>query len=79
MRVFDNGGKSFDRYRVTWADEDPSEEWDLVIGPTGNAPNGVCIYIETLGPNPTQTEIKVSFMSIPAPVANAIYKECRND
>ena len=41
LRIFDNGDKTFDRYRVVvWVDKVAAV---YTIGPTGNVPNGVCM------------------------------------
>jgi len=40
MRIYDNGGETFDRYTVVF--------WNgecLGIGDTGNVPNGFCMHV----------------------------------
>ena len=45
LRIFDNEDKTFDRYRVVvWVGEVAAV---YTIGPTGNAPNGVCMCAYT--------------------------------
>src|SRR5215210_4990885 len=45
VKIRDNGGETFDRYFAIfeWDSEDESDTSGLSIGPTGNAPNGVCM------------------------------------
>jgi hypothetical protein len=40
LRCFDNRGESFDRYTIVFPDGDA-----LAVGPTGNHPQGVCMWI----------------------------------
>ena len=51
VTIYDNGGRSFDKYTVIMHDYD----YALGIGPTGNAPNGFCMSIDLddicLGPH----------------------------
>jgi hypothetical protein len=41
VRIYDNGGRSFDRYTVILLDHD----YALGIGDTGNVPNGFCMSL----------------------------------
>ena len=43
MRIYDNGGRSFDRYTVIFHDGDC-----LGIGDTGNVPNGFCMHVGSI-------------------------------
>lgn len=43
VRVYDNGGRTFDRYTVIFPDGDA-----LGIGSTGNVPNGFCMSVEAI-------------------------------
>lgn len=76
--VTDNGGETFDRYTAGFeiaASGDPDAETDvfvLLIGPTGNVPNGVCMHGEGgLGDD----ETRVAWEDIPEPVQRAIVGE----
>ncbi len=40
MRIYDNGGETFDRYTVVFA-----YGGCLGIGDTGNVPNGFCMHV----------------------------------
>lgn len=62
--IFDNGGRTFDRYTVVFPDHDA-----LLIGPTGNHPQGVCMWAS----DPWQPEgEEVSFELLPLAVQSAI-------
>lgn len=64
--VYDNGGRTFDRYTAVFADDGDA----LAIGPTGNVPNGVCMH---LGYSPTVSDDeRVEFDALPEPVQRAI-------
>jgi len=39
--VYDNGGRTFDRYAVKIEDEDGGDAYWIFSGHTGNVPNGV--------------------------------------
>ena len=50
-RIWDNGGRSFDRYTVEF-EEQGGAKWYLGIGDTGNVPNGFCMVVDaTPGPH----------------------------
>lgn len=42
-RIYDNGGETFDRYTVVFADGSV-----LGIGDTGNVPNGFCMHVGSI-------------------------------
>lgn len=69
VHVYDNGGVTFDRYTAEFPDGDV-----LLIGPTGNVPNGVCMYAEG-GASEDYDGEPVSFFAIPEPVQQAIRAE----
>ena len=67
VTIFDNGGRTFDRYTVLFPDMDA-----FAIGSTGNVPNGVCMHVEQIG----QPEgVEIDFVSLPDPVQRAIQDE----
>ena len=76
--VRDNGGVTFDRYTAGFchygpADETGDREMDrfaLLIGPTGNHPQGVCMHHE-LGVSEDDGEL-VEVADLPEPVRKAI-------
>jgi len=72
--VRDNGGRSFDRYTVAFA-EDGYEEGQgcLLIGATGNHPQGVCMHSEH--PIGGYDGVTIGFDELPAPVLAAIADE----
>lgn len=43
VRIYDNGGETFDRYTVFFSDHPGNV---LGIGDTGNVPNGYCMHVE---------------------------------
>ena len=43
MRIYDNGGETFDRYTVVFYDGEC-----LGIGDTGNVPNGFCMHVGSI-------------------------------
>lgn len=48
IRIYDNGGRSFDRYTVYFEEVD----YFLGIGDTGNVPNGFCMTVDAVkGPH----------------------------
>jgi hypothetical protein len=50
VRVYDNGGRTFDRYTVIFDSGD--DVYALGIGDTGNVPNGFCMTVEAVeGPH----------------------------
>jgi hypothetical protein len=71
VKIYDNGGKSFDRYTAVFPDGDA-----LGIGPTGNVPNGFCMHIDAseieVGPH---LGTVVPFDTLPKPVQKAIRAE----
>ncbi len=76
--TFDNGGRTFDRYSAGFeTGPDPeAEEFDtysLMIGPTGNAPNGVCMSSEY--PADDGDGAPVVWADLPEPVQRAIIGE----
>jgi metal-dependent amidase/aminoacylase/carboxypeptidase family protein len=71
MRIYDNGGRSFDRYTVIFADEG----YALGIGDTGNVPNGFCMTVEAVeGPHLGN---RVELDALPIPVRSAVENELR--
>jgi hypothetical protein len=74
--VSDNQGATFDRYTVEFEfDYDGSREiYALAIGPTGNAPNGVCMTLDPwMGFDSDET--MVDKRDLPKPVRSAIANE----
>ncbi len=70
-RVTDNGGRTFERYTAYFADGSA-----LLIGPTGNVPNGVCMWVDT-GPElghtaDTDPDATIERSALPEPVRRAI-------
>lgn len=43
VKIYDNGGETFDRYTVIFADGSV-----LGIGDTGNVPNGFCMHVGSI-------------------------------
>ena len=69
VRIYDNRGKTFDRYAAVFPDGDV-----LVIGPTGNHPQGVCLW---LGPSTNEDTLgaPITFEHLPQRVQRAIRAE----
>ena len=68
--VFDNGGRTFDRYSIHFEYGDGEEHGYLFVGPTGNVPNGVCMWSDTAGDGE-----EIDFDSLPDPVKRAALAE----
>jgi len=67
VRVWDNGGRTFDRYTVfTGRDA-------YVMGPTGDHPQGVCQYVGDAG-HVTPEGTRVAVADLPEAVQRAIAK-----
>lgn len=75
ITIYDNGGETFDRYRVQF-DIEWMDEGELLVGPTGNVPNGVCMWAEGVYPQRGH-EVEVDALDVPAPVRRAIKNEIR--
>ncbi len=73
VTIIDNGGRTFDRYRVQFHD-DGMDDGELLIGPTGNVPNGVCMWAEGQYPCAAD-ETEVLYANVPEPVQRAIINE----
>jgi hypothetical protein len=73
MRIYDNGGESFDRYTVVFQHGYPP----LGIGDTGNVPNGFCMTVDAMeGPHLGE---RVTFDSLPTVVQKAIRDYLREE
>ena len=68
--IYDNGGKTFDRYTVFFPSDETSA---LGIGPTGNVPNGFCMWVFAIKGN--HLGKKINFADCPIPVRKAIKEE----
>jgi len=68
-RIYDNGGTTFDRYAAVFPDGDV-----LVIGPTGNHPQGACLW---LGPGTREDTFgaPIELEQLPQRVQRAIRAE----
>lgn len=75
IRIFDNGGATFDRYRVQF-DLPDMDDGELLVGPTGNVANGVCMWVEDRYPQ-REHETEVDPLDVPRPVRRAIVNELR--
>lgn len=66
FQVFDNGGRTFDRYSVVFPDGDV-----LAVGPTGNHPQGVCMWLGHVEPEGQE----ISLAELPPRVLDAAFAE----
>lgn len=76
--VYDNGGRTFDRYTAEFHDWENDSEYALVIGPTGNVPNGVCMTLDPWNGPDDECEKELSLQEVrelPRPVRKAIAGE----
>ena len=67
--VMDNGGRTFDRYTVIFSDGSA-----LNVGPTGNVPNGVCMWADTWREGYQPEGKWITWRSVPRPVRTAAKK-----
>ncbi len=75
VEIYDNGGRTFDRYTVFFPGEDLGA---LGIGKTGNVPRGFCMWVEAIRPgndDPDGIGCKISFEELPESVKKAILDE----
>lgn len=72
VRITDNGGRTFDRYAVTF-DHPDMDGGALLVGPTGNVANGVCMWSDVPGHDPDDRD--VLWQDLPEPVQAAIHNE----
>lgn len=74
VRVWDNGGRTFDRYTVFVGGD------AYVVGPTGNHPQGVCMYVGDAASVEPEGE-PVAIANLPPAVQKAIahWREYRPD
>lgn len=68
LRIYDNGGRSFDRYTVFFP-----EGYALGIGETGNVPNGFCQHVEAL--EGSHLGERITLEALPIAVQRAIDNE----
>jgi hypothetical protein len=68
LRIYDNGGRSFDRFTVFMPDG-----YVLGIGETGNVPNGFCMTVDAVEGSHLGSRIKLADLS--EPVQRAIAGE----
>ena len=75
--IRDNGGRTFDRYTVGFSERDEAADeelrYSLLIGPTGNHPQGVCMHDE-LPVSEDDGEL-VPWDEVPEPVQAAVRNE----
>jgi hypothetical protein len=65
VKVWDNGGRTFDRYTVFLGSD------AYVVGPTGNHPQGVCMYVGDAASVDPEGE-PVAIADLPPAVQDAI-------